>query len=147
MKSAHDPVDSYRSQSAYQGLVGISILPQSISEKFRVTNISLDPKLEKIWRDECAGYTAKNTNKPVCRKLLDGSEYCDNSSSYQYIPPYCFEGSTVETYFASQMWNYSSDFVTRALYIGDTFYSIAENGIKSWNISDVKNPKANIIFS
>ena len=143
MKSANDPIDTYRSQSAFQGLVGISILPNEIKEKFRVTNISLDATLEKEWRDSCKAYTG-NGSKPVCRKLLDGSEYCQVSSNY--VPPYCFSDSTVETYFANQIWNYSNDFVTRALYVGDSFYSIANNSIQSWNFSNPTRSTARIIF-
>ncbi len=112
MKSANDKNDTYRSSSAFQGIVGVSIMPSSITEKFRISHISLDPTLEKKWKDECAQYTS--TGKPACQKLLDGSDYCPASSSY--VPPYCYAGSTIETYFASQMWNYSRDFITRALY-------------------------------
>lgn len=99
----------------------MNILPSNISEKFRVSHITLTKDLEDAWKKECAQYTG---GKPTCQKLLDGSEYCGGGSSY--VPPYCYAGSTVETYFASQMWNYSRDFVTRALYVGETFYSIAE---------------------
>jgi Beta propeller domain len=142
MKSANDPRDTYRSQSAFQGIVGVSILPKSISEKFRVTHIALDSSLEKKWKDECARYTS--TTKPTCQKLLDGSEYCGGGDSY--VPPYCYAGSTVETYFASNMWNYQRDFITRALYVGETFYSLSESGIKSWNFSNTTTPKASLSF-
>lgn len=86
MKSANDPTDSYRSQSAFQGIVGVSIMPNLINEKFRVSHIALDSTLEKKWREDCAQYT--NTKKPTCQKLLDGSDYCPSSNSY--VPPYCY---------------------------------------------------------
>lgn len=143
MKSANDPRDSYRSVSAFQGIVGVSLLPASISEKFRVTHITLDATLEKKWKDDCAQYTT--SVKPTCQKLLDGSDYCPSSSSY--VPPYCYAGSTVDTYFASQMWNYSRDFVTRALYTGERFYSIAEGGVRSWDFTNTSSPKASLIFT
>ena len=142
MKSAGDKNDPYRSSSAFQGIVGVSISPSSISEKFRVTHISLTKDLETAWKKDCAQYTG---GKNTCQKLLDGTEYC--GSSYSYVPPYCYAGSTVETYFASQMWNYQRDFVTRALYVGDTFYSVAEGGIKSWNFANTASPKASITFT
>ena len=141
MKSANDPNDTYRSKSGFQGLVGVSILPNSMSEKFRVTHIALDPTLEKKWKDDCAQYTS---SKSSCQRLLDGSEYCGGGQSY--VPPYCYAGSTVETYFASNMWNYQRDFVTRTVYAGDTFYSIAEGGVKSWNFSNTTSSQASVTF-
>jgi hypothetical protein len=142
MKSANDKNDPYRSQSAFQGVVGVSIMPSSINEKFRITHISLDKNLEDAWKKECAQYTS---TKPTCQKLLDGSEYCPAST--QYIPPYCYAGSTVDTYFANQIWNYQRDFITRALYTGETLYSVAEGGIKSWNFSNTTIPKASVTFT
>lgn len=141
MKSANDPNDTYRSESAFQGVVGVSILPTAITEKFRVSHISLSKVMEDAWKKDCAQYSG---GKPSCRKLLDGSEYC--GASYSYVPPYCYAGSTVETYFASQMWNYSRDFITRSLYIGDMFYTFGENSIKSWNIASPSSPKGSVDF-
>lgn len=123
-------------------MVGVSIVPSSIVEKFRITHIALDASLEKKWKEECAQYSTKS--QPTCRKLIDGSEYC--GSSYSYVPPYCYAGSTVETYFASQMWNYQSDFIQRVLYTGDVFYSVADGSVKSWSFSDTRNPKASLDF-
>ena len=141
--SAHDPVDTYRAKSIYQGLIGISITPGNVSEKWRVTHIAPPDDMEKKWRAECAGYAP--SNKPSCRKLLDGSEYC--TTEHNYVPQYCFSDSTVESYIASNIWNYSSDFITRALYKGDTFYSLSDSSIKAWDFADPKNPKGTIYFS
>ncbi len=142
MKSANDPVDSYRSSSAYQGVVGVSILPSGITEKFRVTHIVPPANLATLWKADCAQYTSTKT--PVCRKLLDGSDYCESSSSY--VPPYCFAGSTVETYFANQIWNYSSDFINRAVYIGDDLYTLGTSQIRRWNIVNPTTPLATLKF-
>jgi inhibitor of cysteine peptidase len=144
MVSANDEADSYRSKSGFQGILGISIFPSAISEKFRVSNISLASTLEADWRADCAQYTNKWT-KPVCRKLLDGSEYCTSTSSY--VPPYCFADSTVDTYFASQIWNYYDDFVSRALYVGEKFYSISNSKIRLWDFANTKTPVAEVKFS
>ena len=143
MKSANDKNDLYRSQSAFQWIVGVSILPTSISEKFRVSHIVLTKDTEDAWKKDCAQYG--NQTKPTCQRLLDGTEYCPSSNSY--VPPYCYAGSTVDTYFAHQMWNYQRDFITRALYVGEKFYSISEGSIRSWNIVTPTTPTANIIFA
>jgi hypothetical protein len=140
MKSANDPQDSYRSASAFQGVVGVSILPNSISEKFRVTHITPGTDIEKKWKEECARYSLSSSS---CRTLLDGSMSCSGGS---WVPPYCYAGSTVETYLASNLWNYQRDFITRALYTGEIFYSIAEGGVKSWNFSNTTTPKASLVF-
>lgn len=44
------------------------------------------------------------------------------------------------------MWNYQRDFITRALYSGETLYSVAESGIKSWNFDAPSSPKASLEF-
>lgn len=141
--SAHDPVDTYRVQSIYQWLIGISITPGSVSEKWRVTHIVSPADMEKKWRAECANYSGSKSQS--CRKLLDGSEYC--TTEYNYVPQYCFADSTVESYIAANIWNYSSDFITRALYRGDTFYSLSDSSIKSWNFMNTSSPKGTIEFS
>ena len=40
----------------------------------------------------------------------------------------------MDEYFANQLWNYSSDFINRALYVGDTVYTLGESGVKSWSL-------------
>jgi inhibitor of cysteine peptidase len=142
MKSANDPNDSYRSIGAFQWVVGVSLSPSSIIEKFRVSHITLSKALEDEWKKDCARYTAK-TNK--CYTLLDGSQYCDGGGSY--VPPYCYAGSTVETYLASNLWNYQRDFVTRTLYVGEQFYSFSEGSIRSWNFSNTTSPTAATTFA
>jgi inhibitor of cysteine peptidase len=141
MKSANDPSDLYRAQSAFQGIVGISILPQSISEKFRVTHISVGLDAEKKWKEECGRYSSTATS---CRTLLDGSTYCGGGTTW--VPPYCYAGSTVDTYIATNLWNYQRDFITRALYVWERFYSLSSGGIKSWNFSNASSPTASISF-
>lgn len=87
-----------------------------------MSHVNLSTDIEKAWKADCAQYM--NTTKPTCQKLIDGSDYCPPSNTY--VPPYCYAGSTVETYFASQIWNYSNDFITRSVYVGNTAYTIAE---------------------
>ncbi len=142
MMSANDPIDTYRSQSAFQWVVGVSILPGGITEKFRVSHIA-PPNLDAEWKKSCEPYMGKSSSSS-CRKLLDGSDYCE-SSNY-YVPPYCFAGSTVDTYFANQIWNYSTDFINRALYIGDEFYTIGTSQIRRWKFADTKSALATLKF-
>ena len=142
--SANDPVDTYRARSIYQGLFGISILPGSISERFRVSHILPTNDLEKEWKESCAPYLGKSTNNRTCRKLLDGSEYC--TTEYNYVPQYCFADSTVESYMAANIWRYNSDFITRSLYRGESFYTLSESSIRSWSFSGTNTPKQTIEF-
>lgn len=120
----------------------MSINPGSIIEKFRVTHILASKDAEIAWKKDCAQYMS--VAKPVCQKLLDGSDYCPPSNTY--VPPYCYAGSTVDTYMASNLWNYSRDFITRALYIGDRFYSLSESGVKSWNFASPSFPTGSVSF-
>jgi hypothetical protein len=85
-----------------------------------------------------------NSGSTSCVKLLDGSEYCPGDS--QYIPPYCYAGSTVDSYIANRIWNYSDDFVNRALYIGEQFYTIGNSQIRLWDLSNTSASKAEAKF-
>lgn len=120
----------------------MTILPSGITEKFRVTHIVKPSILDAQWKADCAQYTGSKA--PVCRKLLDGSDYCEASSSY--VPPYCFAGSTVDTYFANQIWNYSSDFITRAVYIGDDLYTLGTSQIRRWNLGNTATSLSTLKF-
>lgn len=98
--------------------------------------------LTDAWKKDCAQYSGNGSNK--CVTLLDGSSYCPGS--YNYVPPYCYATSTVDEYLANQLWNYSSDFINRVLYIGDTAYTLAENGVKSWSITSPSAPKSTLQY-
>jgi hypothetical protein len=141
--SAHDTEDQYRVKSVYQGLYGISILPGSITGKFRVSHIRTSENIQSEWKEACSIYTG--SGKKSCRRLLDGSEYC--TSSYTYVPNYCYADATVEEYMASNIWLYSDDFITRALYKGDKFYSIAEGGIKAWSLTSPSSPLSSLTLT
>ncbi len=143
MKSANDKTDIYRYQSAFQGIIGVSINPGAVIEKFRITHIIPSKDAESAWKKECSGYG--NTAKTACQKLLDGGEYCPPSNTY--VPPYCYATSTIDTYIASTLWNYQRDFITRALYVGDTFYSLSESSIRSWNFSNTSSPVSSVTFA
>jgi inhibitor of cysteine peptidase len=142
MTSAKDPENTYRSSKAFQWVIGISIVPNSITEKFRLSHMPSSSTLTDAWKKECAEYSGSNGGK--CVTLLDGSSYCPSSS--RYVPSYCYATSTVDEYFANQLWNYSSDFVNRVLYIGDTTYTLAENGIKAWSLLSPVSPKGSLQY-
>lgn len=129
--------------SAFQGVVGISITPTGISEKFRVTHIARDKNLESDWKKSCDD-TFKTLKEPVCRKLLNGKIYCE--TNYQYVPPYCYMGSTVDSYFAQNLWNYSDTFIRRAAYIGDTYYTLSDTRISSWRLARPTYPVNSLLL-
>ncbi len=142
MTSAKDPNDTYRSSKAFQWVAGVSILPNSIVEKFRVTHLPDVSTLSDAWKKDCTQYKGTSTNS--CVKLLDGSNYCPPSPVY--VPPYCYADATVDTYFANNLWNYQNDFINRSVYIGEKFYTIAEGGVKSWDFSNTTIPTASLSF-
>lgn len=105
-------------------MVGISILPNSIQEKFRVTHLVPSTTLNETWKKDCELYS-KNT-----------------TGYQQYIPEYCKTGSTVEMYMANTFWNYSSDFISRLLYVGEKFYTIGSSRIQSQTFANPTVPTA-----
>jgi hypothetical protein len=73
----------------------------------------------------------------------DCDQYLKNNYGYQqYIPAYCKAGGTIDMYMASNIWNYSSDFISRVLYIGDNFYTIGTNRIQSQTFATPTIPTA-----
>lgn len=122
--------------------MGISIVPGTITEKFRLSHIPSASTLTDAWKKECAQYSGKETTK--CVTLLDGSSYCPSSS--RYVPQYCYSTATVDEYLVNQLWNYSSDFINRTLYVGDTVYTLAENGVKSWTLSSPFSQKNSLQY-
>ena len=95
------------------------------------------------WMKDCSQYTG-NTGARVCHKLMNGGEYCEGAS--QYVPPYCYADATLENYIASNLWNFSDSFITRALYIGEQFYTMSSAKIAMWNFSDPTKPLYEALF-
>ena len=80
--------------------------------------------------EECKKYTAPKEEE-LCRELIDGTVYCKPASSYYYVPDYCYKDSSIMTYLEANSYKFSKFFVKRALYIGDTIYSISDAKIKA----------------
>ncbi len=60
MTSAGNAENTYLSKSAFQGMVGLSITAGNISEKFRITHMSIPTSVNDAWKKECAQYTQTN---------------------------------------------------------------------------------------
>jgi uncharacterized secreted protein with C-terminal beta-propeller domain len=121
MENAGDANDVYRSKDAFQGTLVISVNEGAIAEVARLSHIVRgDIAAER--KKECARY-AQPTVAPKCEKVIGGGEYCP--SSYNYVPPYCYESATDGEYFASHIWSYQKFFVLRNLYLDDVLYTIS----------------------
>ncbi len=124
MTSAGNKENSYLSKSAFQGMVGLSIVPGSIIEKFRITHLSTPQTIHDAWKKDCAQYDPINTD-------------------YQsYIPEYCKSDATVDMYMANNIWNYSTHFISRVLYVGENLYTIGISRIQSQSFSNPTFPTA-----
>jgi hypothetical protein len=111
MTSAWDLDNSYLAKSAFQWLVGLSLEPGRIIEKFRISHIEKSDTMNTDWKNTCKGY------------------------SYWYNPDFCKIGATLDMYLANNLWNYSSQFVNRVLYVGESLYTIGESRIQMQNFS------------
>lgn len=128
------PATPYQYTDFFNGLLGISITPSGISEKFRVSQIDTTGLEEK--RDlDCKQYLDQNQEAGECRKLIDGTTYCPPVNNYYYVPEYCYEDSTIGSYLAQTSWNFSQSFIKRALYIGDTIYGISDKSIGAYDVN------------
>jgi hypothetical protein len=116
---------TYQSSYAWQGLLAMKIDTSGISEAGRVTHIDMTGIAEKR-KQECAQYTTTITEDKCYTHITTGEKICvkpsDNPNN-QTIPVYCFAENDDSSYLANQIWNYSSFFVQRGLFIGDTLYT------------------------
>lgn len=108
-------------------MIGVSIQPDSIDEIFRVTHQEVSDDIKEEWQNACKEYME---GERTCQKLIDGSDYCYHD---HHIPSYCFAGATVETYMAENQYEYWDQIISRVLYRGDDFYTLAPGGMKQWN--------------
>jgi hypothetical protein len=74
------------------------------------------------WKNNCATYT------------------------YGYTPEYCKTNATADMYLANSLWNYSSDFISRTLYVGENFYTIGDSKIQMQTFANPLNPIAKQVF-
>lgn len=112
MTSAWDPENSYLAKSAFQWLVWLSLEPNKITEKFRISHIEKWDTMNSDWKNACK-----------------------NQSYGSWTPVYCKIGSTLDLYIANNLWNYSSQFVNRVLYVGESLYTIGESRIQMQNFT------------
>lgn len=127
MTNANDPKEPYRNKDAWQGTIALKIeVNTGIREETRITHIDRSG-LESARNEECKKY-ANIDGVPACRKLIGGGEYCPPVQTY--VPPYCYADSTTGEYFASQIWNYSNDFILRNLYLGSSLATISNNRLQ-----------------
>ncbi len=69
----------------------------------------------------------------------DCDQYKDLAS---YVPSYCEKNATLDMYIASNIWAYSSDFISRVLYVGENLYTIGNSRIQSQTFSNPTIPNA-----
>ncbi|NUJ97272.1 hypothetical protein HGA92_00620 [Candidatus Gracilibacteria bacterium] len=128
------PNETYKRKDFFQGLIAINIDKIGIKEKKRISHIDTTG-LEQKRIEECKKYTVPKESETTCKELLDGTIYCPPKETY-YVPEYCYKESTIGSYLASQSWNFSQYFIKRALYIGDTMYSISDKKIQTTDINN-----------
>ncbi len=129
-----DTKNPYRYSDIFQGVVALSITPETgVVEKARTTHLDIidDKTLEAARTKECLAYSAPKT--PVCKKLIGGGEYCESAGS-TYVPSYCYADSPISEYKATQIWNYSNNFIDRVLYSGNRLFTFSNARIDSLDI-------------
>jgi inhibitor of cysteine peptidase len=140
--SANDANNPYRHSDAFQGSVAIKIDKDSwIKELARVSHID-KTGLEEKRKQDCAQYVVKA--KPQCQILLNGQEYCPPANDY--VPEYCYASSTAWEYFANQIWQYSSDFIIRNLYLNNFWYTFSNSKIQANDTLDSYKEVSEISF-
>ena len=72
----------------------------------------------------------------------DWKNACKNQGYGSWTPAYCKVGATLELYLANNLWNYSSQFVNRVLYVGESLYTIGESKIQMQNFASPTVPTA-----
>lgn len=88
-----------------------------------MTHLPKADTLSGDWKNSCASYT------------------------YGYTPDFCKTNATVDMYFANNLWNYSSDFISRTLYVGENFYTIGDSKIQMQTFANPIIPTAFRVFT
>ena len=128
---------SYNHTDFFAWILALNIdKEKGISEKYRITHIN-SSNLEEKREKDCSWYLKKKEEKLECKKLINGDTYCPSKRNY-YIPPYCYEDSTIGSYLASKSWNYRDSFIKRALWIWNNAFAISDDkmskhNLESWN--------------
>ena len=87
--------------------------------------MTLTTAMNDAWKKDCEQYSKNNT-----------------TGYQQYLPEYCKPDATLDMYIANTIWNYSSDFISRVLYVGENLYTIGNSRIQSQTFSDPTIPNA-----
>lgn len=129
----NDPNDRYKKIDFYQGLFTFHIDDATwIQEKYKVTHIDFWD-IEEKRLNECSKYSQSWDNQ-VCKKLIDWTTYCTQKTQ-TYVPTYCYADASIGEYKARYSYNYSRDYVKRALWIWDTAISVSSNYIMTNNLN------------
>lgn len=121
---------TYEYKSGAQGLLVVNIdANKGIKKEILISHIDSTDMLKK--RDaECLTYTSQPSPEQCYTLRTTGEKICTKPVENP-IPIYCYNESDDSAYLASQMWNYSLDFVQRGLYIGDRLFTVSANHIQS----------------
>lgn len=122
----NSPDDQYKKIDFYQGLFGFEINKDTgITQKYKTTHIDFS-NLETKRENLCSKYS--QTDDQTCKELIDGTMYCTQKTQ-QYVPTYCYADSTLWEFKARFAYDYSKDYIKRALWIWDTAISVSTNYI------------------
>ena len=141
----NDSTDQYRAVDFFQGLVSINIDESKwISENYKITHLDTN-NLESEREKECSKYTSTDEETNNCKELINWELYCPKKT-YNYVPNYCYKDSQAWEYLASKSWNYSNNFIKRAIWIGNYIYTISDKEVFKSHI-DSGNKKDDFIFN
>lgn len=131
----NSPDDQYKKIDFYQGLFSFEINKDTgITQKYKTTHIDFS-NLENKRKNLCSKYS--QTWEETCKELIDGTMYCAQKTQ-QYVPTYCYADSTLWEFKARFAYDYSRDYIKRALWIWDTAISVSTNYIMT---SDLQSGK------
>ncbi len=130
----NDGQDLYRYIDFFNGVLWITIDKNTgIQEQSRISHMD-DALVKEARLKECNTYSWNTSSStPVCVKLLNGEEHCEARIQQKYVPKYCYADSPIWEYLASKSWEYSKNFVKRALWIGNEVFALSDVKISSHN--------------
>ena len=128
--------DNWNTKDYYNGLFAVKIDKDSgIQVENKTTHIDISGVEEKRL-EECKKYSSQG--EPTCRETVNGETICEDEDEYSgYVPNYCYKDTTVWSYIGDKSWEYNDMQVKRALYIGDSVYSLSDSEIQShdWSLT------------
>lgn len=137
-KQTNSNKDDYYNRKLFQGSIVFNIdIEKWISEIKEISHFNKD-SIENDRKKQCQEVEEKIKKENItCTTLISWNEVCV-PKAYIRIPNYCEYWSDISLYINQNYYNYNNDKIIRNLIIDDNVFSLSNNWISRYDISENK---------